>query len=64
MLIGAEMDQESIRAQLERCLLTDEEMDADWDAFEDRFPTFEEPEERADDASETHDEQEEIGIAT
>ncbi len=41
VLIGVEMDHEALRTYLEHSLLTDEEMAADWDAFEDRFPTFE-----------------------
>ncbi|SIS19848.1 GTP-binding protein [Natronorubrum thiooxidans] len=60
VVIGTEMDHESVRNHLELCLLTDEEMDADWAAFDDRFPTFEEPE--AVEEGE-HDRQEEIGIA-
>ncbi|ELY99655.1 GTP-binding protein [Natrialba aegyptia] len=63
VLIGTEMDHESIREHLEICLLTDEEMDADWDAFDDRFPTFEEPEAGEDGEPEDPDGQEEIGIA-
>ncbi|WP_323173573.1 GTP-binding protein [Natrialba sp. PRR66] len=63
VLIGTEMDHESIREHLEICLLTDEEMDADWDAFDDRFPTFEEPEAGEDGEPEEPDGQEEIGIA-
>ena len=62
VVIGTEMDHDSIRDRLERCLLTDEEMEADWDAFDDRFPTFEEPEAIEDEPGE-HDGQEEIGIA-
>jgi G3E family GTPase len=63
VLIGTEMDHESIREHLELCLLTDQEMDVDWDAFDDRFPTFEEPEEVEDGEPKEHDGQEEIGIA-
>ncbi|MXV62010.1 GTP-binding protein [Natronorubrum sp. JWXQ-INN-674] len=65
VVIGTEMDHESIRNHLELCLLTDEEMDADWGAFDDRFPTFEELDEvEEDEPGETeHDGQEEIGIA-
>ncbi|MFP8890161.1 GTP-binding protein [Natrialbaceae archaeon A-CW2] len=65
VLIGTEMDHESIREHLELCLLTDQEMNADWDTFEDRFPTFEIPDE--DEATEAdapeQDGQEEIGLA-
>ncbi|TYL36932.1 cobalamin biosynthesis protein CobW [Natronococcus pandeyae] len=65
VVIGTEIDHESIRNHLELCLLTDEEMDADWEAFADRFPTFEAPEDVEDDEPESpeHDGQEEIGIA-
>ncbi len=62
VLIGTEMDHESIRAHLELCLLTDEEMEADWETFEDRFPTFETPE-MTDEEMPENDGQEEIGIA-
>ncbi|MFP9061516.1 GTP-binding protein [Natrialbaceae archaeon A-chndr2] len=65
VLIGTEMDHESIREHLELCLLTDQEMNADWDTFEDRFPTFEIPDEgeaTEADAPE-QDGQEEIGLA-
>ncbi|WP_339104780.1 GTP-binding protein [Haloterrigena salinisoli] len=75
VLIGTEMDRESLRASLEDCLATDAELAADPDAFEDRFPTFEAPEDAevaaADeddpdtaDASEDRDDHaEELGIA-
>ncbi|QSG02193.1 CobW family GTP-binding protein [Natranaeroarchaeum sulfidigenes] len=67
VLIGVEMDHEALRTYLEHSLLTDEEMAADWDAFEDRFPTFEAPETGeatdADESDETTDGGEEIGIA-
>ncbi|GAB3020785.1 GTP-binding protein [Natronobiforma cellulositropha] len=39
--IGVEMDHEEVRTALEACVLTDEEMAADWETYEDRFPTFE-----------------------
>lgn len=63
VLIGTEMDRESIREHLELCLLTDQEMDGDWNAFDDRFPTFEDPGEIEDSEPKEHDSQEEIGIA-
>ncbi|ARS88311.1 GTP-binding protein [Natrarchaeobaculum aegyptiacum] len=65
VVIGTEMDHESIRNHFELCLLTDEEMDADWGAFEDRFPTFEQPPDAADDELDDPESngQEEIGIA-
>ena len=65
VVIGTEMDHEDVRDHFERCLLTDEEMDTDWKAFDDRFPTFE-PLEDVDDGETTdpeHDGQEEIGLA-
>ncbi|ELY94018.1 cobalamin synthesis protein P47K [Natrialba chahannaoensis JCM 10990] len=43
VLIGAEMDHEAVRTNLEECLLTDEELAADDLTYEDRFPTFEVP---------------------
>ena len=67
VLIGVEMDHGALRTYLEQSLLSDEEMAADWDAFEDRFPTFEAPETEeatdADESDETTDGGEEIGIA-
>ena len=65
VVIGIELDHESVQNHLEHCLLTDDEMDADWDAFDDRFPTFEPAEvvEDGDSESLEHDGQEEIGIA-
>ena len=41
VVIGAQMEHESVRNHLEACLLTDQEMETDWQAFNDRFPTFE-----------------------
>jgi G3E family GTPase len=41
VLIGTDMDHDALRTDLDAATLTDEEMAADWDAFEDRFPTFE-----------------------
>ncbi|POG54195.1 CobW family GTP-binding protein [Haloferax marisrubri] len=38
VFIGAGMDSIGIADELDDCLLTDEEMDADWSAFENRFP--------------------------
>jgi len=64
VLIGTEMDHDSIRGRLSNCLLTDEEMDADWSSFEDRFPAFEPPEDEAEgSAAGDPEEQEEIGLA-
>ena len=65
VVIGTDIDHEAIRDRFDRCLLTDEEMTADWEAFNDRFPTSESPEAEADDEStgHDHDEQQEIGIA-
>jgi len=39
VFIGREMDEESLIAALDDCLLTDGEMAASWDDFESRFPT-------------------------
>ncbi len=64
VVIGTDIDHGPIRNHLEASLLTNEEMGADWGAFDDRFPTFE-PSEEADGGSEDveHDGREEIGIA-
>ena len=67
VLIGTEMDHDALRGRLDDCLLTDDEMDADWSAFEDRFPRFDPPKEAeaSDDQNPAADpdEQEEIGLA-
>ena len=69
VVIGTEMDHESLRNDLDDCLLTDDELEADWSAFEDRFPTFEPPEPEAEDAADEPDaddqqeQTEELGIA-
>ncbi|MCU4740713.1 GTP-binding protein [Natronoglomus mannanivorans] len=77
VLIGTDLDHEALTDDLEDCLLSDEEMDADWSAFDDRFPTFEFPEDEGEGASDDggendhdhdhgHDHtetQEEIGLA-
>ncbi len=71
VLIGTEMDHESVRSALAECLLTDDELEDDHSAYEDRFPTFEpEEEEELEEATEPEghdhdhgDTQEEIGIA-
>ncbi|SFR32025.1 GTP-binding protein [Halogeometricum limi] len=44
VFIGRDVDEESLSAALDDCLLTDEEMDAAWDEFENPFPA--EPGER------------------
>ncbi|SDD41682.1 GTP-binding protein [Natrinema hispanicum] len=67
VLIGTEMDHDALRSDLDDATLTDEEMDADWTAFEDRFPTFG-GEENAEDATEqddqtSEDQAEEIGLS-
>lgn len=41
VIIGTEIDHDILREDLETATLTDEEMNANWDAFEDRFPRFE-----------------------
>ena len=67
VLIGTEMDHDALRSRLDECLLTEIEMDAEWSAFEDRFPRLDPPEEA--EASDSQnpaadpDEQEEIGLA-
>jgi len=38
VFIGVELDDEMITAELNACLLTSEEMEMDWTAFEDPFP--------------------------
>ncbi len=76
VLIGVEMDHDVLRGRLEDALLTDAEMDADWSAFTDRFPTFEDaepeateqasaedPETEDDAAPDATDVAEEVGIA-
>ncbi|ELY44235.1 GTP-binding protein [Natronorubrum sulfidifaciens] len=69
VVIGTEMDHESLRDDLADCLLTDDELEADWSAFADRFPTFEPPESEAEDAADDADvddqqeQTEELGIA-
>ncbi|WP_129114079.1 GTP-binding protein [Halegenticoccus tardaugens] len=46
VVIGREMDEDALVAALDDCLLSDDEMDADWGDFENRFPA-EQGEERA-----------------
>jgi G3E family GTPase len=41
VFIGIEIDQEVLISQLDACLLTDEEMNADWTTFNDPFPPIE-----------------------
>lgn len=38
VFIGIEMDRAEIIASLDACLLTDEEMQGDWNSFEDVLP--------------------------
>lgn len=69
VLIGTGMDHDALRADLDAALLTDEEMDADWTAFDDRFPTWDaeddaEPEDGTEELAEaTDDGAEEVGLA-
>ncbi len=64
VLIGTEMDHDAVESRLADCLLTDEELARDWTEFDDRFPTFEAPEEKEDGEHEhNHDESEEVGLA-
>ena len=64
VVIGREMDHAAIESALSDCLLTDVEMDEDWEEYEDRFPVFElgEPEDTETTAA-TEDSSEELGIA-
>jgi len=65
VVIGADMDNESLRNEFAACVLTDEEIAAEWSAFADRFPTFEVPEE-LDELDQEHEQgsgSEEIGLA-
>ena len=63
VLIGTDMDHDGLRADFDAATLMDEEMDADWGVFEDRFPEFEteQANERAE-ATEA-DDAEEVGLA-
>ncbi|WP_137291436.1 GTP-binding protein [Natronorubrum halophilum] len=70
VIIGTEMDHAALQADLVECLVTDDEREADWTTFDDRFPTFEPPEvEGGSDGDEKaerdgkHDHTEELGIA-
>jgi hypothetical protein len=57
------MDHDALRTDLDAATLTDEEMDADWDAFEDRFLEFEtEPTDEQAEATDAED-AEEVGLA-
>lgn len=40
VFIGIELEREEIECELDRCLLTDAEMQADWTAFPDPLPKF------------------------
>ena len=62
VIIGTEIDHDELQRQLGDCVLTDEEMEADWTLFEDRFPSFEPPEEAEHDHADPEG-QEEIGLA-
>ena len=65
VLIGTDMDHDALRADLDAATLTGEEMAADWDAFEDRFPTFESEDGAAesDDTEAGENSAEEVGLA-
>ncbi|SEO50833.1 GTPase, G3E family [Halorientalis persicus] len=60
VLIGTDMDHDTVRESLTDALLTEAEMDADWTAFDDLFPVFttDDEDEPADDES-----AEEVGLA-
>ena len=63
VLIGTDMDHDTLRTDLDAATLTDEEMNDDWDAFEDRFPEFDlEPVDEGMDATDA-DDAEEVGLA-
>ncbi|KTG10559.1 cobalamin biosynthesis protein CobW [Haloprofundus marisrubri] len=66
VIIGTDMDHDELRAELETATLSDEEMDADWGVFEDRFPTFEDGEDAEEatdeDTQPTDDSAEEVGL--
>lgn len=40
VMIGIDMNQEEIEAELDKCLLTEKEMELDWSCFEDPLPSF------------------------
>ena len=65
VFIGTDMDHDALRADLDAATLTEEEMDADWNAFEDRFPAFEFEDEAAesDDTEAGENSAEEVGLA-
>lgn len=60
VVIGTELDHESIQDRFVSCLLTDEEMHSSWECFEDPFPTFDS---EAGEQESDNDGQEEITIA-
>jgi len=68
VLIGTEMDHETLRGDLDDATLTDKEMDADWDAFQDRFPTFSSDEDAEEatgqDNQTSEDRAEEVGLSS
>ena len=69
VLIGTDMDHDALGADLDAALLTDDEMNADWTAFDDRFPVWDaegdaEPGEGTEESAETTDDgAEEVGLA-
>jgi len=69
VLIGTDMDHDALSADLDAALLTDDQMNADWTAFDDRFPTWDaggdaELGEGAEESAETtNDGAEEVGLA-
>ncbi|NUB90787.1 GTP-binding protein [Haloterrigena sp. SYSU A558-1] len=64
VLIGTEMDRESLRSDLKSCLATDADLEADPATLEDRFPQFEPPEEELENDEETNDADEDRDHAT
>ncbi|RQG86103.1 GTP-binding protein [Natrarchaeobius halalkaliphilus] len=63
VLIGTEMDHGAIRSEPANCLVADAELDDDPSTYEDRFPTFDSPEEQRSGADGVEDRQGKIGIA-
>jgi G3E family GTPase len=65
VLIGTDMDHDALRTDLDATTLTDEETDADWGAFEDRFPRFESEDgaAKSDDTEAGENSAEEVGLA-
>jgi len=65
VFIGIDMEHDGLRTNLDAATLTDEEMDADWGTFKDRFPAFDFEDEAAesDDTEADENSAEEVGLA-